>query len=326
MRTIVVTGAGGFIGHHMVKYLKESTPDIRVAGIDIKRPEFEESPADDFLIWDLRKWDLYGQGTHGIVAGDIEQIYHFAADMGGIGYITSKLADIAMNNSLININVFRLAREREARIFFSSSACVYRQSTQRQSNISPLKEGDAWPAEPEKGYGLEKLYAEELLHYLRVDYGMSVRIARFHNVYGPLGTWEGGKEKAPAALCRKVAAAEDGGTIEVWGDGKQTRSFMYIDDCILGIHRLMESDFVLPLNLGREEMISVNRLAEIIIGISGKELTIVNDLTKPQGVRGRNSDNMLCRSVLGGWVPEIPVVDGLRPTYEWIAGQTADGR
>jgi len=320
MKRILVTGAGGFIGHHLCKYLKE-IEECYVIGVDIKEPLFEDTAADFFILHDLRQPYLYGAELYDKL-GKVDEIYHLAADMGGIGYITSKLADIAINNSLININIFKYAKEVGARILFSSSACVYCQSAQDRPNIRPLMECDAWPAMPEPGYGLEKLYAEELLSYLFNDHHLSVRIARFHNVYGPLGEYDGGREKAPAALCRKIARAKPGGTIEVWGDGKQTRSFMYIDDCVEGIHRLMASDFVLPMNLGRDEMISINELVHMISLIADKPVGIINDLTKPEGVRGRNSDNSLCRGVLD-WEPPTTLMTGLKPTYEWIMRQVS---
>jgi nucleoside-diphosphate-sugar epimerase len=311
---ILVTGAGGFIGHHLVKRLKHDGHWVR--GVDLKYPEYEASAADEFEILDLRRWDNCLQATRGV-----QQVYQLAADMGGIGYITAFLADIARNNTLINAHMLEASRVNGAqRLLYSSSACVYAQSKQKDADVTPLKEEDAHPAEPEPGYGWEKLYTEQLCLYYQHDYGFETRIVRFHNVYGPLGTYEGGKEKAPAAISRKVALAPDGSEIEIWGDGKQTRSFMYIDDCVEGLIRLMASDYREPLNLGTEELISVDGLVGLISRIAGKRLTKRHDLTKPQGVRGRNSDNSRLRRVLA-WEPSITLAQGLQPTYKWIENE-----
>jgi GDP-D-mannose 3',5'-epimerase len=311
---ILVTGAGGFIGHHLVKRLKKDGHWVR--GVDVKRPEYEASDADDFQVLDLRIWENCLTATR-----DIDQVYNLAADMGGIGYITSFLADISKNNILINAHMLEASKQNGVqRFLFSSSACVYAQYKQKTPDLVPLKEEDAYPADPEPGYGWEKLFAEELCRYYYHDYKFETRIVRFHNVYGPLGTYDGGKEKSPAAISRKVAQATNGGEIEIWGDGDQTRSYMYVDDCVEGLIRLMASNHREPLNLGTDEMVSINHLVDMICGIAGKKLTKRHDLTKPQGVRGRNSDNTLLRKVLG-WEPATPLEKGLAVTYKWIEGE-----
>lgn len=311
---VLVTGAGGFIGHHLVNRLKADGYWVR--GVDLKAPEYEASAADEFEIFDLRRWDNCLLATR-----RIDQVYNLAADMGGIGYITAYLADIARNNTLINAHMLEASRQnRVERFLFSSSACVYAQSLQKSAEVTPLKEEHAHPADPEPGYGWEKLYAEQLCLYYQHDYRFDTRIVRFHNVYGPLGTYEGGKEKAPAATCRKVALAEDGSTIEIWGDGQQTRSFMYVDDCVEGLLRLMASEYRLPLNLGTDELITVDGLVDLVSTIAGKTLTKRHDPSKPQGVRGRNSDNSQLRRVLG-WEPGIMLREGLVPTYHWIESE-----
>jgi GDP-D-mannose 3',5'-epimerase len=310
---ILVTGAGGFIGHHLVKRLKKDGHWVR--GVDIKRPEYEASSADDFQVLDLRIWENCLTATQGI-----DQVYNLAADMGGIGYITSFLADISKNNILINAHMLEASKQNGVQKFlFSSSACVYAQYKQKTPDLVPLKEEDAYPADPEPGYGWEKLFAEELCRYYYHDYKFETRIVRFHNVYGPLGTYDGGKEKSPAAISRKVAQSNDG-TIEIWGDGEQTRSYMYVDDCVEGLIRLMASNHREPLNLGTDEMVSINHLVDMICGIAGKKLTKRHDVTKPQGVRGRNSDNTLLRKALG-WEPNTPLDKGLAITYNWIEGE-----
>lgn len=311
---ILVAGAGGFIGHHLVKRLKADGHWVR--GVDLKYPEFEPTAADEFEVLDLRRWDACLQATRAIDA-----VYQLAADMGGIGYITAYHADIARNNILINAHMLEASRLNSVqRFLYSSSACVYNQSKQNSPDVAPLKEEDAYPADPERGYGWEKLYAEQLCEYYFDDYRFETRIVRFHNVYGPLGTYEGGKEKAPAAISRKVALLRDGDEIEIWGDGLQTRSFMYIDDCVEGLLRIMASDFHQPLNLGTDELITINGLVDLISSIAGKRLVKRHDLSKPQGVRGRNSDNSLLRKVLG-WEPKTLLQSGMSVTYPWIESE-----
>jgi GDP-D-mannose 3', 5'-epimerase len=308
---ILVTGAGGFIGHHLVQRLKNE--GFWVRGADIKPPEYEPSAADEFVLSDLRLWENCLKATK-----DVDQVYNLAADMGGIGYITANHADISRNNILINAHMLDATRLNGAqRFLFSSSACVYPQYKQKDPDVTPLKESDAVPADPEPGYGWEKLFAEELCRYYKKDYGFETRIVRFHNVYGPLGTYEGGKEKAPAAISRKVALAEDGGEIEVWGDGEQTRSFMHVNDCVEGLLRLMASDYAEPLNLGTDRLVTINELIDLVSVAAGKHLSKRHDLSKPQGVRGRNSDNTLLNEVLG-WEPKITLEAGLKVTYKWI--------
>jgi nucleoside-diphosphate-sugar epimerase len=315
MTRVLVTGAGGFIGHALVNRLKAEGCFVR--GVDIKYPEYESTKADEFEILDLRRWDNCLLATR----GEFDQIYNLAADMGGIGYITAFHADIARNNILINAHMLEAARLNGIpRFLFSSSACVYAQSKQRDTDVTPLREEDAYPADPEPGYGWEKLFTEELCRYYRKDYNSETRIVRFHNVYGPLGTYEGGKEKAPAAISRKVALVPNSGEIEVWGDGNQTRSFMYIDDCVEGLVRLMASDYREPLNLGNDRLISINGLVDLISEIAGKRLIKKYDLGKPQGVRGRNSDNSRLSHVLG-WEPSISLETGLEVTYRWIESE-----
>jgi len=299
----------------MVKFLKERGYWVR--GVDIKHPEFEPSPADEFELLDLRQFENCLIATR----GGFDEVYHLAADMGGIGYITAIHADITRNNVLINVNMLEACRINGAgRFLFSSSACVYPMYKQKEADVTPLKEEDAWPAEPEEGYGLEKLFMEKLCQYYREDHGLETRVARFHNVYGPLGTYEGGKEKAPAAICRKVALAKDGDEIEVWGDGKQTRSFLYIEDCLEGVYRLLHSDYPHPLNIGSDRLVTIDELIDIVAGIAGKRIRKRYDLTKPQGVRGRNSDNTKMRQVLG-WEPQVSLEKGLEITYRWIESQ-----
>lgn len=312
---ILVTGAGGFIGHHLVNRLKGEGHWVR--GVDIKSPEYESSAADEFQLLDLRKYDSCLEATR----GGIDQVYNLAADMGGIGYITASHADISRNNILINAHMLEASRLNGIhRFLFSSSACVYAGYKQLSPDVTALREEDAYPADPEPGYGWEKLFTEELCRYYRHDYKFETRIVRFHNVFGPLGTYEGGKEKAPAAISRKVALARDGGEIQIWGDGEQTRSFMYVDDCVEGLIRLMGSDYHEPLNLGTDRLVTINELADLVTKVAGKSLTKRHDLTKPQGVRGRNSDNNRIVQVLG-WQPTISLEQGLEITYAWIEGE-----
>ncbi|MFY9805027.1 MAG: NAD-dependent epimerase/dehydratase family protein [Candidatus Acidiferrales bacterium] len=312
---ILVTGAGGFIGHHLVKRLKAEGNWVR--GADIKLPEYEPSAADEFEVLDLRKYENCLLATR----GGVDQVYNLAADMGGIGYITAYLADISRNNILINVHMLEASRQNAIKRFlFSSSACVYAQNKQKSADVTPLREEDAYPAEPEPGYGWEKLFAEEMCNYYRHDYGFQTYSVRFHNVYGPLGTYEGGKEKAPAAISRKVALAHDGGEIEIWGDGEQTRSFMYVDDCIEGLVRLMASNHHDALNLGTDRLVTINELVDLVSGIADKHLVKRHDPSKPQGVRGRNSDNTRLNQVLG-WQPGISLEQGLDVTYKWIEGE-----
>jgi nucleoside-diphosphate-sugar epimerase len=314
MERVVVTGAGGFIGHHMVTYLKELGYWVR--GVDLKLPEFTETDADEFEIHDLRRWDDCLQAIRGV-----DHVYALAADMGGMGFIHTNHATILRNNALINIHTLDAARVHGAgRYLYSSSACVYPEHLQMDAAVVPLKEDDAYPANPQDAYGWEKLISERLCEYYTDEFGIATRTVRFHNVYGPYGTYDGGREKVPAALCRKVAAAEAGGSIEIWGDGEQTRSFCFIDDCVEGIYRLMQSDHGAPINLGTDRMVSINELARMVIEISGKSDITLEHVSGPQGVRGRNSDNDRLREVLG-WEPRVSLEDGLAPTYRWIEKQ-----
>ncbi len=317
-RKVLVTGAGGFIGHHLVTSLKKEGSYVR--GVDLKLPEYSETDADEFLIRDLRNRENCIEATAGV-----DEVYALAADMGGMGFISCHHAQILHNNSLINIQTLDAARANGVkRYLYTSSACVYPEFKQMQIDVAPLKEDDAYPAQPQDAYGWEKLVAERLCMHYREDYGIQTRIVRFHNIFGPLGTWDGGREKAPAALCRKIAVAKLTGNpeIEIWGDGEQTRSFCYIDDCVVGIYKLMRSDYVEPLNLGQDRMISINQLADVIGGIAGIRLG-KKHVAGPEGVRGRNSDNSRLRQVLG-WAPKVSLEEGLARTYEWIESQVRE--
>jgi len=311
---VLVTGAGGFIGHHLINYLGERGYWIR--GVDIKTPEFESTRADEFLLLDLTVAGNCLRATH-----EIDEVYGLAANMGGIGYIENNKAVIVRDNTLINLNTIEAARSNGVkRYLYTSSACVYPIHLQKAIDVTPLKESDAYPADAEDGYGWEKLYMERVCRHYTEDFGLDTRVVRFHNIFGPLGTYDGGREKSPAAISRKVALANDGDEIEVWGDGEQRRSYCYIEDCVEGIHRLMRSDHREPLNLGQDRMISVNELVDIVASIAGKRIRKRYDLTKPQGVRGRNSDNTRLREVLN-WEPTISLEEGLARTYHWIAAE-----
>ncbi len=314
-KKVLVCGAGGFIGGHLVKRLKNE--GFWVRGVDIKEHEFCETAADDFVIGDLRKVEVCEKVLQGI-----DEVYQLAADMGGAGYIFTGDNDAAVmhNSATINLNIAELSHQMGIKkIFYSSSACVYPEYNQLDPDNPKCSEESAYPAAPDSEYGWEKLFSERLfLSYYR-NCGIEVRVARFHNIFGPEGTWTGGREKAPAAMCRKVAETPENGIIEVWGDGKQTRSFLYIDDCVDAVRKLMESDFTGPVNIGSEEMISINNLAKLVMDIAGKNQEI-NNIPGPQGVRGRNSDNKVIEEKLG-WKPKLTLRDGLEKTYQWIDKQ-----
>ena len=316
MKTALVCGAGGFIGSHLVKRLKAE--GFWVRGVDLKFPEYSETHADDFAIGDLRDQ----QFVSAVVDRRFDEVYQLAADMGGAGYIFTgeNDADIMHNSATINLNMLDACHKRNIKnIFYSSSACMYPEHNQLDPDNPNCREDSAYPANPDSEYGWEKLFSERLYLAYNRNHGMNCRVARYHNIFGHEGTWKGGKEKAPAALCRKVAEAENGGQIEVWGDGLQTRSFLYIDECLEGTIRLLRSDFEGPVNIGSEEMISINGLAEMVIGISNKKIEI-NNIPGPLGVRGRNSHNDLIEQKLG-WKPSQPLSKGIEKTYNWISSQ-----
>jgi len=316
MKTALVCGAGGFIGSHLVNKLKEE--GCWVKGVDFKYPEFNKTSADDFIIGDLRDQIICQK----ILDRNFDEVYQLAADMGGAGYIFigEHDADVMHNSATINLNMTCYGQKAGIKkIFYSSSACIYPQYNQENPDNPICREDSAYPALPDSEYGWEKLFSERLYLSFQRNYGLNVRVARFHNIFGPEGTWTGGKEKAPAAICRKVAEAKDGGQIEIWGDGLQTRSFLYIDECLDGIRRFMDSDFSGPINIGSEEMVTINKLAEMVIGISGKKLS-TNHINGPLGVRGRNSDNTLIKAKLG-WAPSAPLINGLKKQYQWIQEQ-----
>ena len=316
MKQALVCGAGGFIGSHLVKRLKKE--GFWVRGVDLKYPQFAETQADDFVIADLRD----PVNCRGVVDRRFDEVYQLAADMGGAGFVFTGQndADIMHNSALINLNMLEACHRRNTtRIFYSSSACMYPEHNQLDPDDPNCTEDSAYPADPDSEYGWEKLFSERLYLAFARNHGMEVRVARYHNIFGPEGTWRGGREKAPAALCRKVAMAEDGDSIEVWGDGKQTRSFLYIDECVEGTLRLTRSDFQGPVNIGSDEMISINDFVDMIAEIAGKDITR-NHIEGPEGVRGRNSDNTLIEERLG-WAPSQPLREGVRKTYEWIEEQ-----
>ena len=325
----LVMGAGGFIGSHMVKRLKKEGYWVR--GVDLKKPEFSETQADDFVVGDLRNPHVVSD----VIDHNIDELYQFAADMGGAGYIFTgeNDADVMHNSSLINLNVaHESVKKGVKKVFYSSSACMYPEYNQEDPDNPNCEESSAYPAMPDSEYGWEKLFSERIYKAFERNYGLNVRIARFHNIFGPEGTWDGGREKAPAAMCRKAILSD--GEMEVWGDGKQTRSFLYIDECIEAVRRLMESDFTEPVNIGSEEMISINDFAQMAIDISGKDITINNLYGQefedkyghptPLGVKGRNSDNNLFRNNIG-WETKQTLIEGMKKTYEWIETQVNNG-
>jgi GDP-D-mannose 3',5'-epimerase len=312
---ILVTGAGGFIGNHLARKLRHQGNFVRIA--DLKFDEYIRGKFyDEKMILDLRILDNCLAATQGM-----DLVYNLAANMGGIGFITRVGAEVMHDNVLINTHMLEASREsRVKRYLFSSSACVYPTYMQKETNVKGLEEQDAYPADPDNFYGWEKLFTEKMCEAYQRDYGMEIRMVRYHNIYGPEGIYEGGREKSPAALCRKVAQAKNHGTISIWGDGKQTRSYCYVDDCVQGTIMVMRSEYKKPINIGSEELVSIDQLADMIIKISGKDITKTYDLSAPQGVRGRNADISLARRILG-WEPHISLEDGLTRTYSWIEKQ-----
>lgn len=318
MKNALVCGGGGFIGSHLCRRLKNEGYWVRA--VDLKYPEFSENAADDFVIGDLRDPEVCSR----LMDRTFDEIYQLAADMGGAGFIFTgdNDADIMHNSALVNINMLNAAKEGKAKkIFYSSSACIYPEFNQLDPDNPVCSEDSAYPAQPDSEYGWEKLFSERLYFTYQRNFGLQVRVARFHNIFGPEGTWTGGREKAPAAVCRKVAETPDGESIEIWGDGKQTRSFLYIDECLEGVRRLMESDFNGPVNIGSDEMIAINDLAKMVAEISGKKIGVRN-IEGPTGVRGRNSDNRLIFEKLG-WKPTLSLKEGMAKTYHWISEQVA---
>lgn len=316
MRKALVCGAGGFIGSHLVKRLKAEGYWVR--GVDLKFPEYSETAADDFIVGDLREMET----IRAAIDQKFDEVYQLAADMGGAGFVFTGENDAAImhNSALININVLEAVKKRNIKkIFYSSSACMYPEHNQMDPNNPMCEESSAYPANPDSEYGWEKLFSERLYFAYSRNYNLQVRVARFHNIFGPEGTWEGGREKAPAAFCRKIAQAEDGAVIEMWGDGLQTRSFLYVDECVEGVIRLMNSDFQGPVNIGSEEMVSINKLAEMVSKIANKKINIKH-IPGPVGVMGRNSDNKLIKNKIG-WEPDSPLESGLEKTFAWISGQ-----
>ena len=321
MKTALVCGAGGFIGSHLVKHLKRE--GFWVRGIDLKYPEFSETEADDFVIADLRE----AENCRVLIDRRFDEVYQLAADMGGAGYIFTGEHDAAImhNSATINLNILETCKNRNIRrIFYSSSACMYPEYNQTDPSAPVTREDSAYPAAPDSEYGWEKLFSERLYLAYNRNYGMQTRVARYHNIFGPEGTWQGGKEKAPAAIARKVAEASFDGSIEIWGDGEQTRSFLYIDECIEGTLRLTRSSFEGPVNIGSDEMVSINKLASLVMEVANKSLRI-NHIPGPLGVRGRNSHNELIGKKLG-WRPKLPLKTGLANLYPWIEEQVAKGR
>lgn len=320
-KTALVCGAGGFIGSHLVKRLKSEGYWVR--GVDLKFPEFAPTSANDFVIGDLRDQSLVRR----VIDRGFDEVYQLAADMGGAGFVFTgdNDADIMHNSGLINMNVLDESYKRSVKkIFYSSSACMYPEHNQMDPNNPMCSESSAYPANPDSEYGWEKLFSERLFLAYARNKGIKVRIARFHNIFGPEGSWKDGREKAPAAFCRKVAETPSGGVIDMWGDGKQTRSFLYVDECVEGVRRLMESEFQGPVNIGSEEMVSINRLSEMVMEIAGKNQSI-NHIPGPLGVRGRNSDNALIKEKLG-WEPNYPLKKGLEKTYKWIAQEVEQAK